>query len=96
LTSRLEGFGIALLDAMSEGVVNIAYDIKYGPSELIIDGEDGFLIENGNIDMLAEKIIFLIKNREIWNDFSEKSKNKSINFSIENMSYKWKDLIDNI
>ncbi|WP_162540245.1 glycosyltransferase, partial [Acinetobacter haemolyticus] len=96
LTSRLEGFGIALLDAMSEGVVNIAYDIKYGPSEIIVDGENGFLVENENIEMLAEKIKYLIKNREILSDFSRSSKNYCAKFSVENMSNKWKTLIDNI
>lgn len=44
MTSRFEGFPMVLLEAKASGLPIIAYDCDTGPSELIIDGEDGFLI----------------------------------------------------
>lgn len=54
LTSVYEGQGLVLLEAMAAGCIPIAYDIEYGPSDIITDGVDGFLVPNGDVDALAE------------------------------------------
>jgi len=60
MTSNREGFGLVLVEAMSQGCVPIAYDIKYGPSDIITDGVDGFLVEPGDIDGLGAAIKRLV------------------------------------
>ena len=37
-TSKMEGFGLAILESLSVGTPVISYDVDYGPSELIQDG----------------------------------------------------------
>lgn len=59
LTSTAEGLPLALVEAMAAGCIPIAYDIPYGPSDLIDDGRNGFLVDAGDIDSLAERIIEL-------------------------------------
>lgn len=56
LTSVYEGQGLVLLEAMAAGCVPIAYDIEYGPSDIITDGVDGFLVPNGDVNALARAI----------------------------------------
>lgn len=57
LSSSHEGQGLVLLESMSAGCIPIAYDIDYGPSEIITDGVDGFLVPAGDIDALAQAIV---------------------------------------
>ena len=57
LTSVQEGQPLVLLESMSAGCIPIAYDIKYGPSDIITDGVDGFLVPDGDIEALTQAII---------------------------------------
>jgi poly(glycerol-phosphate) alpha-glucosyltransferase len=56
LTSRAEGLPLVFAEAMSRGCVPIAYDIRYGPADIITDGVDGFLVPDGDVDALAAAI----------------------------------------
>ncbi|KAA9089707.1 glycosyltransferase [Microbacterium radiodurans] len=56
LTSRSEAFGLVLLEAMAAGCLPIAYDVPYGPADLIRSGENGWLVPDGDIDALAEAL----------------------------------------
>ena len=65
LTSRFEPFGLVLPEAMSCGLPVVAFDCPYGPAEIIIDGKDGFLIRNRNIEEFASKVCLLIENPDM-------------------------------
>ena len=56
MTSTTEGQSLVLLESMAAGCVPIAYDIRYGPSELLVDGETGFLVPGGDVSALADTI----------------------------------------
>lgn len=64
MSSRFEGFGLVLIEAMNCGLPCISFDCPHGPAEIINNGEDGILVENGNIDELAKTIEELIKDEE--------------------------------
>lgn len=64
MSSRYEGFGIALIEAMACGIPCVAFDCPCGPSDVIENGVNGFLIENGNIEKLANMIIYLVEHEE--------------------------------
>ncbi|MBM7831957.1 poly(glycerol-phosphate) alpha-glucosyltransferase [Agromyces cerinus] len=59
LTSHSEGFPLVLVEAMAAGCLPIAYDIPYGPADLIRDGRNGFLVPPGDIDGLADALVRL-------------------------------------
>ncbi|MBB3328917.1 glycosyltransferase [Microlunatus antarcticus] len=56
VTSTTEGQSLVLLESMAAGCVPIAYDIRYGPAELLVDGETGFLVPGGDVSALADTI----------------------------------------
>jgi glycosyltransferase involved in cell wall biosynthesis len=65
LTSLYEPFGLVLPEAMSCGLPVVAFDCPYGPSEIIIDGVNGFLIRNRDVQEFAQKVCLLIENQEM-------------------------------
>lgn len=64
-TSLFEPFGLVIPEAMSCGLPVVAYDCPYGPANLIMDGENGFLIKCGNMDAFAEKVCLLMNSLEL-------------------------------
>lgn len=93
LTSKYEGFGMVILESIANGTPVIAYNIKYGPSDMIDDGKNGYLVSNSDENDLAEKIIKYLKlNESEKKMFSLNSIKKADEFSHANFSKKWVDL----
>lgn len=59
LTSRSEAMPLVLAESMSRGCIPIAYDIAYGPGEIITDGVDGFLVAPDDTEGLTDTIVNL-------------------------------------
>lgn len=57
LTSRSEGESLSLLEAMAAGCLPIAYDIRYGPAEVIADGRNGRLVPDGDVDAAVRALV---------------------------------------
>ncbi|WP_298122591.1 glycosyltransferase [uncultured Aurantimicrobium sp.] len=59
ITSETEGTPLVLLEGMAAGCIPISFDIPYGPSDIIEDGVNGFLIPDGDTDAMAAAIVRL-------------------------------------
>ncbi len=59
LTSESEGLPLVLVESMAAGCIPIAYDIRYGPADMIRDGIDGYLLPAGDVDGMADRILAL-------------------------------------
>lgn len=64
LSSLHEGFPNVLSEAMANGMACVSFDIITGPSEIIVDGIDGLIVEDQNVDALAEGLSKLMENKE--------------------------------
>ena len=96
MSSRYEGLPMVLLEAMSVGLPMVAFECKCGPKDLITDGEDGFLVPEGDIPMLATKIMQLIEDPNLRKRMGQAAKIKSEHFAVSVIMEKWMNLFDNL
>ncbi|NVN19316.1 glycosyltransferase [Muricauda sp. HICW] len=96
LSSRYEGFGMVIIEAMACGVPSVSFDCPYGPSDIIEDGKNGFLIPNGDIKALGQSLIDIIGNsekRKKMGVYAFKSVDK---FQMSVIGEKWNDLFEQL
>lgn len=65
LSSRYEGFGMVLVEAMACGLPAVAFSCKCGPRDIITNEKDGLLVETGDLAKLADAICRLIENPDL-------------------------------
>lgn len=92
MTSRYEGFPMVLIEAMARKLPCIAFDCQTGPSDIIFDGIDGFVIPEDKESMIST-IQSMIDNDSIRKQFSENTKYTLEKFSTEATMKKWEMII---
>ena len=93
LTSEMEGLPMVLLEAKSHGLPIVSFDIETGPSDIVRDGVNGYLVKPGDTAQMAEKICELIENRALRKRFSENASLDMDKFDEENIVKQWETLI---
>jgi len=96
MSSRFEGFGMVLTEAMACGVPCVSFDCPCGPADIIADGQDGFLAKNGNISDLAAKLSILIENNAKRVEMGTKSKKNVQRFLPDVIVKQWDDLFKSL
>lgn len=96
VTSRYEGLSMAMLEAISCGLPLVAFACPCGPRDIVDDGINGYLVENGNIQQLADKICYVIEHPEERMLMGQQAKNKSEQYKIENVATVWQELFERL
>ena len=65
MPSRWEGFPMVLLEAMASGLPVVSFDCPNGPGEMIVHGENGYLIGDGDLGAFAEHLALLMANQDL-------------------------------
>jgi glycosyltransferase involved in cell wall biosynthesis len=94
LSSRFEGSPNALLEAMSIGAPCVAFDCPTGPAELIRHGDNGLLVENGNVTNLAQAILDLLGNSRLCQKLAAEAAKSTAIFTPDNIMAKWNKLLN--
>ncbi|MBQ8360992.1 MAG: glycosyltransferase family 4 protein [Bacteroidaceae bacterium] len=92
MSSRFEGFGMVLIEAMACGVPCVSFDCPHGPSYIVKDGEDGILVENGNVEKLADAISSLIVDKERRMAMGKAAKRNIARYSQKDIMRQWENL----
>ena len=95
LTSRSEGFGMVVTEAMAMGCACISFDLT-GPGEIIIDGIDGVLVENQNEEAFAEAISNLIDDEKTRFTMGRRAIEDVKRFAAEKITIKWVKMFETL
>ncbi|WP_247826372.1 XcbB/CpsF family capsular polysaccharide biosynthesis protein [Arthrobacter antioxidans] len=96
MTSLFEAQPLALLEAISHGSPIVAYDIKYGPAQMVQHGENGYLVPEGDINDFAQKTVAILSNTTLSAQMSKSSLTMSENFQLPRFFAAWSELLDTI
>ncbi|EMS0000414.1 glycosyltransferase, partial [Escherichia coli] len=96
MSSRFEGIGLVLIEAQACGLPLIAYDCDCGPSEVIINSENGYLIPAFNDAAYKNAMRKMIENPSLRQQFSKECKHNADVFSTESFCQAWIQLIKKI
>lgn len=96
LSSRYEGLPMVLLEAQAAGLPIVSFECKCGPKDVITDGGDGYLVEEGNVAQLAEKLLKLINDEELRRRMGAEAYRNSERFSEEKVMAQWVELFNEV
>lgn len=95
-SSRFEGFGMALVEAMACGLPVVSFDCPCGPKDIVSNGEDGLLVESTDVESLADAIVSLANNPRRRAEMAAKAVESAKRFDISIIAAQWKQLYDGL
>lgn len=93
LTSYCEGFALVLAEAKAKRIPNISFDCLMGPSDIVRDGEDGYLVKVDDLEDLYNKLRLCMSDEELRKKLSENAYGNIDKFSKKEIVRKWIELI---
>lgn len=96
ITSSMEGFNLGLLETIAEGIPSVGYNSKYGPSELILNNKNGYLINKNDKDQLYDRVRNLLLDKNLRDTFSQECIHHSKSFSSKIVMKLWEDRFSTI
>jgi len=95
-SSRFEGFGMVLTEAMACGLPCVSFDCPCGPSEIIQNGSNGYLVPNGDVTTFAERLMELIENVDLRKKMATNARRSVDRYSPETILKKWDTLFKSL
>ncbi len=96
LTSRGEGFSLSVMESLCAGCPVAAFDVKYGPRELIEDNRTGLLVPFGEESQMSDRIIELLLDPPRHQKMCEDALADSPRFSPAETAKQWRQLLDDL
>lgn len=89
MSSRYEGWPNVLMEAMANGCPGVSFDCKYGPSEIIQDGENGLLVPEGDVEGLAKAIARVLDDEALRRNLVVKGLERVKMFDVTEIAARW-------
>jgi len=96
MTSRYEGLPLVLLEAQQYNLPIVSFSCPTGPSEIVENGINGYLIDCYDIDEMSKRLLELMNDKEIRNRFSSHAKDNMDKFDKNMILNQWIELIEKI
>lgn len=90
--TKQDAFPLAMVEALSHGLPLIAFDVNYGPKEIIENGQNGYLLKDGDIYNLAQRMIELLKDPAQLEAMSENAYQSAKRYSMTKIWQQWQQL----
>lgn len=92
MSSRYEGLPMVLLEAQAVGLPIVSFACPCGPSDVVTDGRDGFLVPAGDTDALAARLLTLMRDPALRQRMGAAAYADSARFSTEAVMGQWERL----
>lgn len=89
MTSMTEGLPLVIVEAMSCRLPVVSFDTKYGPKDIIRDGVDGFLVENRDEKVFADKLYQLMSDAELREKMAANAEERAKEFDVNKIAARW-------
>lgn len=93
LSSRYEGWGIVLVEAMAAGLPVVSFDCRFGPSDMVTHEEDGLLVPNGDVEALSTELSRLMGNEALCISLGQAAAKSARRFSRERVMARWDEVV---
>lgn len=96
LSSRYEGFGMVIIEAMACGVPVVSFDCPYGPADIITDGVDGIIVNSFDTNEFAQNLSDVMDNKDYRLSLGINAKKNAMKYEKENIVNLWVNLFESI
>jgi glycosyltransferase involved in cell wall biosynthesis len=96
LSSRFEGFGNVIVEAMACGLPVISTDCQGGPREILRGGEDGILVPMGDVEALANAMTTVLLDEEFRAGLAQKAQCRAAAFDISQIGIQYEELLQSV
>lgn len=96
MSSRYEGLPMILLEAQAYGLPIVSFACKCGPTDVVTDGVDGYLVTEGDIEALAHKLSAVMSDDVLRQRMGVEARKNSERYSEEVIMEKWITLFDEL
>jgi glycosyltransferase involved in cell wall biosynthesis len=93
VSSRYEGFGMTILEAMSKGLAIVSFDCPNGPREIITHGQDGLLIKSKKAAALGQGICRLIEDEDLRRTLGRNALHTATRYGLDTVGAQWDELL---
>lgn len=93
LSSRSEGFGNVIVEAIICALPVVSFDCDYGPADILTDEVDGILVPPGRVDLLAEQMLRLANDPDLRARLIDAAKSIPKRFAPEVICDQWEELL---